>query len=318
MQRNISLDVLKLIMAVMIIALHAGFLSEDSALASYLTVQGVFRIVVPIFLLINGFFFFSVIAKRSAVAWFKRIAILYCVWMGFYSLYWFELPDYSLQSWLTLLETVIFGYYHLWYVSGMFMGAGLLYCLRHSSTACLSVCLVSTFLLGVFVQYAANYHWFDSVFMNDIFAFAPLHRGPLLLSFPFLALGFLLHRHRWHERLSLSFSVMLCILGLVALLAESYGNFVLTRGAKGFDNFLSLILVCPAIFLLFMKINIQGQGKSIALYSSSIYFVHLVFLNSLRAHTELSGMSLILATLILALAASYCLVKLNRRIKYIL
>lgn len=318
MQRNISLDVLKLIMAVMIIALHAGFLSEDSALASYLTVQGVFRIVVPVFLVINGFFFFSVVSKKDQTKWFKRIAILYCVWMGFYSLYWFELPDYSLQSWLALMETVIFGYYHLWYVSGMLMGAGLLYCLRHASTACLLVCIVSAFLLGVFIQYAANYHWFDSVLVNDVFAFTPLHRGPLLLSFPFLGIGFLLHRHRWHERISLSFSVVLSILGLIALVAESYGNFVLTHGEKGFDNFLTLILVCPAIFLLFMKINIQGQGKSIALYSSSIYFVHLVFLNSLRAHTELSGTNLILATLLLALAASYLLVKLNRRVKCIL
>ena len=57
MERNVSLDILKLSMAFMVVAAHARFLSEISPLGEYLTVNGLFRIILPVFLIINGFFF---------------------------------------------------------------------------------------------------------------------------------------------------------------------------------------------------------------------------------------------------------------------
>ena len=53
MQRNSTLDILKFIMAIMVVGLHARFLFETSSLGYHLTVQGIFRLAVPIFLLIN-------------------------------------------------------------------------------------------------------------------------------------------------------------------------------------------------------------------------------------------------------------------------
>ncbi|SBS31904.1 Acyltransferase family protein [Marinomonas spartinae] len=318
LERNASLDILKLLMAFMVVALHAGFLSQVNALMSYLTVQGLFRIVVPVFLVINGFFFFSVVSADKHASWFKRIAILYVIWMTLYSVFWWQWTDDSWESFLNLSETLIFGYYHLWYLSGMLMGAGLLYCFRDASSAFLLTCIIVTFLLGVFIQYAGNYQWFHSVNVNEILTFTPLHRGPLLLSFPFLAIGFLIHKHAFHQSISWRAAIVLSVLGMLALLSESYTDFVLTHGQKGFDNFLSLIVVCPALFLLCMKMTTPFDSKKIALYSSAVFFVHLFFLNILRNETSLVGIKLMLPAIPLTLVAAFFLIKLNARWKYLL
>ena len=47
--RNISLDIAKLSMAVMVVALHSEFLSEYSEALSYVVTNGIFRVAVPIF-----------------------------------------------------------------------------------------------------------------------------------------------------------------------------------------------------------------------------------------------------------------------------
>lgn len=58
MSRKISLDILKLLMSFMVVGLHAGFLGDVDLLGEYLTVNGIFRLAVPTFLVINGFYFF--------------------------------------------------------------------------------------------------------------------------------------------------------------------------------------------------------------------------------------------------------------------
>ncbi len=43
-------------MTFVVLALHAGFLEEFSNFGNFVTTQGPFRIAVPVFLLVNGFF----------------------------------------------------------------------------------------------------------------------------------------------------------------------------------------------------------------------------------------------------------------------
>lgn len=49
MKRNLTLDILKIILSFMIVGLHAGFLIETSKLGNYVFMQGISRIAVPIF-----------------------------------------------------------------------------------------------------------------------------------------------------------------------------------------------------------------------------------------------------------------------------
>ncbi len=55
MQRNLYVDVLKLVMAFLIVALHGQMFYEVNDLVYYIFHEGVTRLGVPVFLLISGF-----------------------------------------------------------------------------------------------------------------------------------------------------------------------------------------------------------------------------------------------------------------------
>lgn len=83
--RNIALDLLKLLMAAMVVAIHAEVFKDINQALSYFTVYGVFRIAVPVFLLINGFYFFQTLRDNRVTIWFKRLIALYLFWMLIYA-----------------------------------------------------------------------------------------------------------------------------------------------------------------------------------------------------------------------------------------
>ena len=85
--RSLSIDILKVILALMVVGIHSGFLEDISALGRYLTVSGLFRMAVPIFFVINGFYFFSVPPEKIS-HWFKRVIQLYLFWTIVYIGYW--------------------------------------------------------------------------------------------------------------------------------------------------------------------------------------------------------------------------------------
>jgi len=318
LSRNIALDILKLSMAFMVVGLHAGFLGDFTPLGQYLTVNGLFRIAVPIFLIINGFYFYSTLAKNKQINWLKRVLILYIVWMVFYSYFWFSIPDFSFVGLVNIARKVIIGYHHLWYISGMIGAAIILLILRGLPSSILTISIMLTFSGGVLIQYLGNYHIFEGKILDKLFNYHWFHRNMLLFSYPFFCIGYLINKHSLHKLLSFKSAGVLSVLGLLILLGESYVNYYQEGRDGGFDNFFSLLLACPFVFILFMKINISGKSKNIALYSSAIYFIHSFLLSVLRNFTELEATSLTLSVILTSAVASYFIIKANDRLKFIL
>ncbi len=318
MERNISLDILKLIMACMIVGLHAGFLEDVTELGGILTVQGFFRVAVPFFLLINGYYFYQAVYEGRFKLWLKRTLVLYVVWMLIYSFYWFSLPDYSYKSIAILGIKVVVGYHHLWYISGM-IGASIALFLLHklSSTLLLFISLLS-FLFGVVIQYLGNYHIFEGDFIDKLFNLTWSHRNALFFSFPFMCLGFLLNKNATISRVSFIWAIIGSSVGLFLLLVESYVNYINMKKYEGFDNYFSLILICPMMFIFISKMKIKSKTKEIALYSSSIYFIHSLILSLLKEFTFLGGTSLTLLTILASVFASYFIIEANKKVKVLL
>jgi surface polysaccharide O-acyltransferase-like enzyme len=305
-------------MAFMIVGLHAGFLREFTSLGEYLTVDGVFRIAVPIFLIINGFYFYPVLIKNNHINWLKRVAILYVVWMVFYSYYWFEVPEFSFVSVAKFIKNIIIGYHHLWYISGMLGAALVLIILRKLSSSILTASILLAFICGVLIQYLGNYHVFEGTIIDTLFNFNWFHRNMLFFSFPFFCIGYLINKHSLQDAISFKVCCILSAFGLLALLGESYVNYYQEGRDGGFDNFLFLILVCPFVFILFMKSNISGSSKSIALYSSAIYFMHAFLLSVFRKYTHFDPTILTLINIIASIFCSYFIIKANTKLKFIL
>lgn len=319
MKRNVSLDILKLIMAFMVVALHARFLGEYSAEAEFLTSNGLFRIAVPVFLIINGFFFYPVITAGRQWRWLWRVAVLYAVWMTIYAYYWFYLPSPYLANWLRFFFfEIVLGYYHLWYLAGM-LGAGLvLMLLRPLGTAVLLLVSVVTFVMGVLIQYAGTYHLFAGSDLDAVVSRLWVHRNFLLFCFPFFCVGYLIHQYRLQEKISRSIALAVCMAGLLLLLAESWINYYQPGRDGGFDNMWSLIVVCPALFMVFIQQPVSGSSKYIASYATGVYLVHLFFLIQLQRHSGLGFTVNAVLAIVVSLLVSAVLIRINRRIKVLL
>lgn len=318
MKRNISLDILKLAMAFMVVGLHAGFLSEYSSFGEYLTVNGLFRIAVPVFFIISGFYFYTVSCKDMYFKWFKRIFILYVFWMLFYSYFWVYIPQLTLHGLSRLVISLLFGYHHLWYVSGLFGAAFILFLLRNFSSFVLFSSVLITFLCGAIIQYSGNYHLFANHILDKYCSIGLFHRNMLFFSYPFFCLGYLIHKHSIQEKISLNTAGLLTIIGLVFLLMESYLNYFQEGRDGGFDIYFSLLLLCPFIFIFFIKIKIFTDNKNISLYSSSIYFIHSLILSILSGSTAFGGTLLTILTLVISIFASYFIIKINKKVKFVL
>jgi hypothetical protein len=318
LSRNIALDILKLSMAFMIVGLHTGFLGEYTKLGNYLTVNGIFRVAVPIFLIINGFYFYSVLLKNGQINWLKRVSILYVVWMVFYASFWFSVPEFSFIVLAKLIKNIILGYYHLWYISGMIGAAIILIILRKFPSIILVVSILLTFTCGVLIQYLGNYHILDGSVFDTIFNRNWFHRNMLFFSYPFFCIGYLINKHSLHNVVSFKLACILSAFGVLALLGESYVNYYQEGRDGGFDNLFSLLLICPFLFILFMKSNISGEGKNIALYSSAIYFIHILILKIFWEYTEFDPTLLTLITILVSVFFSFFIIKANSKLKFIL
>lgn len=318
LKRNISLDVLKLAMAFMVVGLHARFLSEISNLAEFLFVNGIFRVAVPVFFIINGFYFYSTLIKKKEYEWFKKVGILYLVWMTFYSYFWFNLPEMSISAIFDLITKFIIGYQHLWYVSGMIGAALIILLLRKLSTSFIITSVVISFVIGVLIQYAGNYHLLQGSYFDIAFNKTWVHRNFLFFAFPFFTIGFFINKYSLCNVISNKINLVGIFVGVILLIIESYVNYYQPFRDGAFDNYLSLIFLCPLIFIYFQRNHIAGTSKEISLYASGIYFIHSFVLTVLKTFLDYKGVTLTLLGITISALISFFLIKVNKRIKVIL
>jgi len=301
----------------MVVGIHSGFLSDISALGRYLTTAGLFRIAVPIFFVINGFFFFSV-PPEKIVTWFKRVIILYLFWTLVYIGYWFRAETINLFEIVRVIKTILVGHEHLWYLPAMVGAALVLLPLRKLTTPALLTIALVLYFIGLSIQYLGNYHVVANTSIDKILNSHFVYRNFLFFAFPFFAIGYLLRRTEIYKKFSLASIVSMTIIAVTLLLIENYLDFKFQVASKGFDIFLFLILVCPLVFITALKLDIRGESKTIALYSTGIYFIHPLFISLVKTYADMGGTLLTLVVAILATLAAWLLIKINAKLKFIL
>lgn len=305
MGRNLSIDVLKIILAFFVVFLHMNFLKETYPALSYILVNGLFRIAVPVFLVITGFYFFHIDNKVKRKKWLFRTFLLYAIWMLIYISYWKD----NEQIWLT----VIFGYHHLWYLIGTFFSGIILYFLRNQSSRLLIALAVGFFLLGYGVQVLGNFHYFKNE--NDsVLNMYLLYRNFLFVCFPFLTIGFLINKHKV-DLSEYKNSSLLVILSVLCVVAEAFFNYK-NISSESTDILFSLIFASPLLFLYCQKIYVKTTSKILASISTAIYVVHPLIMKS-DFYKDIESYKILIFIAIL-IPVSFGLVYLNKKLKYLL
>jgi len=309
--RNATLDLLKLVMAILVVMAHCGFLYDWTPLSGYLVLNGIARLTVPVFFMINGFYFKINTDKSTFKKWLKRVALLYIFWMLFYSFLWVKHhPDH-------LIFTLLFGWHHLWYIISLLFSGLLLYSLRKWKLSTLLILGLTLFLLGTSFQYISKYELLYKIpFLQKSF----IYKNFLFFGFPFFTLGYLIRQRKKSFEISKKILYLSFIISFILLLGESYFNYTHTKPLRGFDLMFSQLLVCPILLLCANKniITSNINGKKVALYSSAIYFIHTIPMLYLQTWFKYQSYLLSISTILISIILSYFLIKINNKVKIIL
>lgn len=311
-KRNMSIDLLKIILAIFVVLLHCNIFRENYPALTFLSVHGVFRISVPIFFIINGYFLNKVFMENKIFNWAKRVFILYLIWMLIYIKLWFSFDSQI------LIYNILDGYHHLWYLRAMLFGGVILFYLKNLSSCKLIAISFILFLIGVIFQYLFNFNVINLEENNSYFSNTIIHRNFLFFGFPFITIGYLINREDW-GRISIKFRLKQAFfISIVLIIIESSLNFLFTQ--QGIDNLFFLILICPTIFIIALnsKINLEIDSKMIAKISTAIYLTHPLIIYILGAIYNFSSISLALLTVPLSIISSVVLIKLDSRLKFLL
>ncbi|MCK0743645.1 acyltransferase family protein [Chromohalobacter nigrandesensis] len=294
---------LKLTLAVIVVISHAQVLMGYSELGYQLTVQGLFRIVVPIFMMASGYFFISVIRSQSLFRWLKKVVSMYLFWMLVYVYFWLDIPAVTPYEILKLLRVAVMGYHHLWFLSALIGAAIMLYMLRNLPLKALLVLALTLYAMGMFFIYAGHYHLFAGTPLDVLFNEIWFYRNFLFFGFPFFCTGYLL---RCWERLSQwdrRYYMLWSLGGALLLMGESYLNYIGLEGQPAFDMYLSLLIFCPGLFLWVSSMQVPGDSTSLAYYATALYFIHPLFISLFEALSYRPGNMLALLALASSLAA---------------
>ncbi len=317
MERNNTLDLLKIILACMVIGQHTAFGIDISKDFAFLTRNGLFRIAVPLFFILNGYFFTRVI-DTSIKPWITRTMTLYGIWMILCLPLWFNTTLLSSANIHTLFENIIFGYYHLWYVIAL-TGAGiLLKLLRKYSDKTIGIIALILFFSGIALEYVNLLNPLHSQKMSKILNTPWLYRNALLFAFPFLTTGYLIQKQSLDKRFTSIPTWFLILGGLVLPVIESALRLHFFPKAGSTNIFAVLIVAAPMVFIGIKRLKITGFNKNLAAFSSALYFVHPLIIKLLKEMTHLHTTKLTFATIAACSVVALILIHLNKRLKVLL
>ena len=257
-----AVDPLRVILAIFVIGIHTNFPDGMPDLPKQTLVNGLFRIAVPIFALISGYFFLGAVRKGTGLAYLRRILILYLIWTVLY------LPIYGrdLESIPHALQLWTFGYFHLWFLAGMVVAGAFLLLLIRLQVPLKGILVLAVImaLIGVTGQYL--------VMTGRADLSLDQYRNGMFVIFPFFSTGYVLAAS---SITSLPYAKPLAVLSVLAVMAESLIWYRVSGGMFGVDTMVSLLVCAPLVFLAALSMKGWGNGKQLATLSAFIYFSHI-------------------------------------------
>ena len=264
--RNASLDLLKVGCAVAIFLLHIGFLKNHLPFFSFLINQGLFRVAVPIFAMITGYFFFKIKDSDRLKEWMIRVFILYAFWMLLYSPFWIST---DLKDNIINIST---GYFILWYLINLIPAGFLLYFINKRSTLNKLGIAIVLYLIGYIIQTLGRVGEYNG-FFEWLFNFDPAYRNFLFDLLPMMLIGSRL-QEKESQKGNIKPSIFLVLFSLVLIVLESAFNYIWMSHEKSYDLLLTIPFTCSILFLYFknsITINTENKHDLIAKLATAIF-----------------------------------------------
>jgi surface polysaccharide O-acyltransferase-like enzyme len=311
LDRNAALDLLKVFMAFAVVGIHTGFLKEYSADISYIFTQGIFRLAVPIFFMINGYYFYSfLLKKKSLFLWLKHLFIIYFSWSLIYIIL------FGAEN--NIIITFVYGWGHLWYIPATMEAGILLYFLRNIGDKYKVILIVITYSICIFMYYSVNYHLFNSNILNELINKTTIKRNFLFVGFPMFSIGYLIAKYNIQDRYSAQNILLFCFFAFLLLILEGIMNLIYSDKTNAFEFLLALLFIAPALFVLVLKSSWIAKNRTMSDVATITYFIHKIFI-AFAAYLGIKGGTSVMFFVIgLSLLSSLVLIPLNKKVKIFL
>lgn len=268
-KRDITLDWFKVLLSVFVVCIHMPSLfGKDSTLSWYFGAEGIPTIAVPIFFIINGYFFFRILDnKLKARQYFFRILMMHILWSTIYVPIYYNMAPLKY-----VIIFMITGYYHLWYLPALLFGSILLY-LVNKRTKNTAITLLISFMIYIAFQFGKMYN-IEVKTIGLIYFFL----SNVSIGFLFISLGTYLNSKYKLEQINKKKLAYIAIAGFIlfAILIYPDLEYVYKQLIR---NSIFLPILCPILFMMAMKLStykeITGYKKYLSNISTGIYFTHL-------------------------------------------
>lgn len=312
MERNITLDYFKVFLSILVITIHVQPLFQPDSSIGFLISNGLARIAVPCFFIINGYYGFNKLSSfESTTKYITRIISIYFTWVIIYILVDIIRlgKDFDAQK---LLIIIPFGYGHLWYLVSLFTGFFMLFIFNKiikNKNILFTVCIL-LFLIGCCLQTFWGVKTFENLYKT---------RNALFMGVPFIFLGSYIKSVEDKIRnIKNTPLLVLIILNLCLLIGESYYCFIHDSGK---DLYFSLIVLCPLIIVYVLNHSKYTINKGyVGLIASGIYYVHIIsmyIIEKIYPDPELKIYALPFIILV-SVILSMIIIKINKYIKIFL
>jgi surface polysaccharide O-acyltransferase-like enzyme len=202
------------------------------------------------------------------------------------------------------------GYFHLWYINALIVGVAILYFLkkRVKNNGALLITAILLIVAGYIIQ-KYFFHFMSIAAIRQI-----TYRNALFVGFPYVFFGYFIRKTEKKMALikkpCLFFTL---IAGFTLLLLESY------LSDKYFDIYLSLIILCPAIFFVVLKFSKYSDSSGyVGKLASGVFFVHIVVIFKFIQQPEEGNIYVLPLIFFLSMIASAGIIEINKRIKVFL
>lgn len=267
MIRNSSIDVAKLICAILIYCLHSGFSQSFSPVIYSVLENGIFRIGVPFFFIVTGYYFFNNVKTAADLyGWCKGVLLIYIFWMAVY------LPFYFNKT----VFTYVFGYWHLWYLMALLLGGGALYAIKEWKHSFVMVVVIA--ISGVLIQYERSIANIDNSLVGRLISHDYFTRSFLFFALPYLYFGWVINKYNLKNRIDKKIAMLMLFFSFALVVAEAaLQPFLIVNQSFTRDLLFSNMVFVPLLLIACLVYVLEIDNKKTRLLrdlSAVIFLIH--------------------------------------------
>lgn len=282
-KRNASIDLVRFLMALLIVAMHCNFLADVNVQLSYLISIVTARLAVPFFAVVSGYFFFHITSPASYQHILFRYIRPYLLWEFIYILYRYAFG--KIGGGREILEEIfLHGFWHLWYMLAIIYTVAILIVVRRWKES-FRIIYYSSFaflLLGIMMYEYGKIAYSLPIIKLTLGRLNPnnnIENQWLTIVVPFFMMGYHLNHSRYRDMLLYKKCEYLLPAAFVIYVCE-----VILIKILNLDRSPVIVMMTyPLVYLIFIFCLKHPDGCSIRIakyfaeIASIMYFSHILF-----------------------------------------